>query len=95
MQKMHEGTDALKGSISRLEGLAAVVQFPKQGAIITGTTSAEVLKAAREVLTKGGVDILLIKPCASKDFELTRAVPRRAAAIRIAQQLELTNDKTL
>ena len=53
MQKMQAYIDALKDSISRLEGLAAAAQAPKQGTIITGTTSAELLKSAREVLTKG------------------------------------------
>ena len=53
------------------------------------------MKNAKEILSQGGIDQLLIELCATNSSQLTQTVPPRAAAIRITETADLTNDKTL
>ena len=73
--------------------IAAAFRSFKQGTIIAGATSAELVANAKSLLTKGyptrtirGVDALLIEVCACADSELTRQVPYGSAAFRITDK---------
>ena len=73
----------------------AAAAIARNGLVTSGTTQLELFKHARTVFNKGGINRLLIELCASDSSRLTQIMPHRAAAIRVTQQTDLTNNKAV